>query len=436
MIHAMRLAGSRRRGRVAGLLGVVLFALLVNAGTRVSGDERLPAGCVRAPAGSGLDLLCTHGEDRMVDRAAEPGGSSGVPVGPPPPTRIPCSPNNGKPVVRLFYGFSGKNELDRKAAPVREVILQAVAGADWLIAQGAKATGGVRHVRWHTPGCQLAIKPVRVPAGPVTLSSVVDALANGGHLNRVGPADKVLVVLRTRSQGSFGCAGYGSLSYDDRPGPDNTNNTTRGFAFVHCFGEVSRFSWTPTETLAHELLHTLGAVNTSAPNTTTYGHCTDESDVMCYVDGPGVRMRNVCKVTIPQQVDCRKDDYFHTSPRAGSYLDTHWNVADSRVLQTSRPGRWMRLPAPEATVRMPPRVAGPVEVRVELRLPPGTSARFVDLLADGDLVGTDAAAPYRFRFAPAALGLQPGDRVRVRARVYDALGRTHDGPVVVVRVVE
>ena len=62
---------------------------------------------------------------------------------------------------------------------------------------------------------------------------------------------------------------------------------------------------------------------------------------MCYVDAVGVKMRNVCRPTVPQQIDCNKDDYFNVSPRRGSYLATHWNTADNDALSSARPARWI-----------------------------------------------------------------------------------------------
>jgi hypothetical protein len=77
----------------------------------------------------------------------------------------------------------------------------------------------------------------------------------------------------------------------------------------------------------------LGAVQASAPNATTNGHCDDEYDVMCYVDGPGVTMTIACSNPAHElRLDCNGDDYFNVSPPSGSYLDTHWNVARSSFL--------------------------------------------------------------------------------------------------------
>ena len=69
---------------------------------------------------------------------------------------------------------------------------------------------------------------------------------------------------------------------------------------------------------AHELTHTLGAVDSDAPNATANGHCTDDYDTMCYVDAPGVVVRRVCPDPAHEGLlDCNHDDYFGLNPAAG-----------------------------------------------------------------------------------------------------------------------
>jgi hypothetical protein len=92
------------------------------------------------------------------------------------------------------------------------------------------------------------------------------------------------------------------------------------------------------EGMLHELTHTLGAVMPHAPHATSYGHCTDGHDVMCYADGgtsAGPYTTTACPLLtgsqagMSQSYDCGNDDYFSPAPAAGSYLATHWNVFDS-----------------------------------------------------------------------------------------------------------
>jgi Ricin-type beta-trefoil lectin domain-like len=74
-------------------------------------------------------------------------------------------------------------------------------------------------------------------------------------------------------------------------------------------------------------------VNNSAPNSSQAGHCVDGYDVMCY-PGAGVaptRLRCPDRADA-RLLDCGHDDYFNTDPKPGSYLATHWNVADSQFL--------------------------------------------------------------------------------------------------------
>lgn len=81
----------------------------------------------------------------------------------------------------------------------------------------------------------------------------------------------------------------------------------------------------------HEYLHTLGAVQDSAPHNYNGGHCSDGIDVMCYgtsVDSGGEYSETSCAADQPQTVDCGGDDYFNPLPRPGSYLTNHRNTAN------------------------------------------------------------------------------------------------------------
>ena len=83
----------------------------------------------------------------------------------------------------------------------------------------------------------------------------------------------------------------------------------------------------------HELLHLLGSVMYSAPNSNGLGHCRDEVDIMCYSEG-GVQTELRCNVQV-ELLDCGSDDYFNARPPIGSYLSTHWNTANSKFLGTA-----------------------------------------------------------------------------------------------------
>ena len=119
--------------------------------------------------------------------------------------------------------------------------------------------------------------------------------------------------------------GVGSLLYNDAP----TNNPNDGGP---SYSRVDAGCWNGT-TAAHELMHNLGGVQLSAPNTSLGGHCVDEWDRMCYSDRPLFpAMQFPCALSEKDLFDCNKDDYFNTAPPANSYLDLNWNTADSGYL--------------------------------------------------------------------------------------------------------
>jgi hypothetical protein len=110
-----------------------------------------------------------------------------------------------------------------------------------------------------------------------------------------------------------------------------------GMMFVTQGTSPDPVGWQPTVML-HEMSHNLGAVQFAAPRSTSYAHCIDGEDVMCYEDGSpegSFYADNVCPLAggaISQTYDCGHNDYYDPSPTPSGYLATHWNVYNSAFM--------------------------------------------------------------------------------------------------------
>lgn len=115
-----------------------------------------------------------------------------------------------------------------------------------------------------------------------------------------------------------GSCGYGELYNDTSKSTSNYNNgRSYGVSYKSC--------WTG-KTPMHEWGHMMGAVQSSAPDSSGAGHCNDGLDVMCYADGGPKSNYSSTVCTGSLKFDCRKDSYFDTLPESGEWLDTNWNL--------------------------------------------------------------------------------------------------------------
>ncbi|MET9403328.1 RICIN domain-containing protein [Kitasatospora sp. NPDC002965] len=195
------------------------------------------------------------------------------------------------------------------------------ADVDVIYNASAQETGGVRHVRFVTePDCSASVLNVQISDAEMADFNTSNRALTAQGLNR---KDRKYMIF---ADAKVYC-GIGTFAGDERPGQDNLSN------FGPSYGRTDAGCW-GGHTAAHELGHNLGAVSNSAPNSSKGGHCVDEWDLMCYSDTPYYpAMRTVCPDNASDmRLDCRHDDYYHTSPAAGSYLATHWNVASNRFL--------------------------------------------------------------------------------------------------------
>jgi hypothetical protein len=191
---------------------------------------------------------------------------------------------------------------------------------DEIFEKSAQKTGGHRRIRFVTePDCQLSIPHVVVESGGNdSFQRTISALINQGYNNR---ERKYIAFVEARVY-----CGIGTVGRDPNPSPDNWSNHRADYA------RIDASCWSGS-VAAHELVHNLGGIQPDAPNASGGWHCTDEYDLMCYSDAPLYpSMQYLCPISHSKLLDCNDDDYFHTHPATGSYLATHWNVANSAFL--------------------------------------------------------------------------------------------------------
>lgn len=339
-------------------------ARTAQAGGTASGTELATDPCpgdlivVDSTASDG-PTMCTHGPDPGVspdDLAAQGGATAEASAG------IQCYGNGTSGArVQLLYAFAGTNRL----ATLRDDMEQRAAEINAIYDASAQQTGGHRYVRWLTDAnCNLDIRAVQVAATDIAVSGFsTGLLPRLTALNFDSNSRKYLIWVDTGTPTTIRsgtCSGVGTLFPDESTSPSqNWNNLFAGYTRIDDKCLFPLFDRVGGKVEAHELMHTLGAVQgpsartTGSPHHTLFGHCTDDYDIMCYVDGPGTVVRTVCnEPSNEMRLDCNHDDYFSTNPRSGTYLATHWNTANSDWLE-SEPGAAQAPDAPQAVRGVP-----------------------------------------------------------------------------------
>lgn len=297
------------------------------------------------PCGGGLravgDEFCTHGGDLVPGSLRSRALSAPAAADSSAPDLCAGDGVSGRR-VRVYYGYP--SDTPENASAYRTSIRQSVAMADAsLDAQTPRAEG--QHLRIHCRnGRRVTVGSIALlPIGgdnTFTFDDVIESLVSRVE-NGLGSANMdtprfTYVVFVDNVTCCFGPAGQGTIYWDDRADPDrNFNNRLEAgprFAVVELRGSTAADAFV----FLHEVGHTIGAVQVSAPHSTGWGHCYTTVDVMCSADGGpwfvgGGTMVSVCAQPPVGQFtfDCEGGDYYEVDPAPGSFLARHWNTADS-----------------------------------------------------------------------------------------------------------
>jgi hypothetical protein len=382
---------------------------------------------------------CTHGPDpappgrdvrrpRALEELAAPfGGAEGTTTAG-ADAAVACFGDGveGNRVQAVYaYPASGPDNYDEIAPLIRRW----AAIVDRVFNDSAAETGGVRHVRFVTdPDCNLQVAKVPLTSSGVeSFAGTVDDLSAQGY-NR---ADRKYLVWVD----AYVLCGIAGVQADERPTSDNLNdgNTEGGM-----FARVDRgcWGWAERSVEAHELAHTLGAVQMGAPNASALFHCVDESDLMCYDDdgvvdgtvntaGRAVGVVSRCPAPHERLLDCNHDDYFHTDPPHSSYLSDHWNVAQSSFLTAEGAAS---VPDMQPPVASAPRAAAhgvigrrsvPVEVLLSATDEGGIAGYWLWMSTDGSAYDPVSSAPLP---GSTVVRLRPGHRYSFVVQAVDFAG--------------
>ncbi|MEA2472140.1 MAG: hypothetical protein QOE06_55 [Thermoleophilaceae bacterium] len=305
--------------------------------TRVVGGEQVDLAMHgdRIPPGSDFDL---RGRVRTMPRIA----AAALPTSWCGTERSTDDTANASQVgarVKVVYAHA-QDEPDRFDA-YRDLI-QADIGtlANWV----ASSAGGTRTIRFDTG--------TSCGADYVDIASIQLPRTRAAYVGSASRASLLISDVRNAMAGMTGTRNYlvyaddlyaddnvlgtGQMPIDDTHGGRNASNSGGASAMVWGDGGAD-FVPERLTTILHEVSHTLGAVQDSAPHSTQAGHCYEDYDVMCYDDGgPYFNSGSVVNRCAPSSpvlpYECGGDDYFNPSPAAGSYLATHWNLYDSAFM--------------------------------------------------------------------------------------------------------
>jgi hypothetical protein len=340
---------SRRRRRKALSAGTFVVAVLIGllGGSAFAGEVADPAppanDAARGLIYNGLSVartgpcagmlevkgvtpvMCTHGPDTppaglSVKRRIQPLAAAPAAVAPSALAACEGDGTSGRRVEVLYVHGSTS-----RYTQYLETFRSLAEGVDVIFNESARETGGERHVRYVTETVNGACRPV------VRDVQIADSALNANDWAPLLNAVKAAGYTRTdRKYLQFVDAnvycGIGGFAGDTRKSDANRSNSGPEYA------RADNGCWS-AGVAAHELGHTLGAVNNNAPNASGAAHCVDEWDVMCYKDGPNVVIQTKCTDRAhDQRLDCNHDDYYHTNPAAGSYLANNFNVADNLFL--------------------------------------------------------------------------------------------------------
>lgn len=269
--------------------------------------------------------LCTHGFDPappdLNTQRVPPIDFSSRPMA----TQVQCDGDgvSGNRVQVIYAHPPGTDRYNEYLTSFQ----QWMADMDAMFNASAAETGGTRHVRFvHDGNCNPVVLNVQVSSEAMAVPWNMWGELSAQGYNRT---DRKYLVFAETNAYSLGIA---NVYPDSSLSPSNAHNSGPMYTStpVNLWGASNP---------AHELMHTLGGVQSDAPHGTVNKHCWDEYDRMCYKDDPSTPdMQYLCPdPAYEQRFDCGHDDYFHTNPPAGGYLATHWNAANNSFLIGAEP---------------------------------------------------------------------------------------------------
>ncbi len=330
---------------LAALLGSVL-----SVPAQAAPAERVVAASGRCAGFTPVGRFsCVHPEGDLYDEAAATRWA-GVAAATAP---VPCyGDGTTGPRVQLIYGYAAGRP--NNAVAVTKLLRVAIAPRMQAVINAAAAGKdlGIRFA--FNPGCAgISVPVVRFPASTEKgtpeqrFGVMIDTLQGLGYTRNDRKYQVIFDGFTTE-----GVCGLGELMPDmDQPHPANVHDgvptvgartdplSSVGGVPLPRYSAVWRSTFTArgpscwelgqskARVQVHELFHTLGAVQLSAPHSDGGGHCADTPSVMC----PTQRkpLVKACATQPVEVLDCGLDDYWNPAPAAGSYLDSRENVARS-----------------------------------------------------------------------------------------------------------